>query len=189
MSRSAAFALLALSFTTVLWSADYALDPTHSSASFRIKHLYVSSVLGRFNDMAGTITYDPAEAAKCAVAITIKATSVDTGTPARDEHLRGAEFFAATQHPTLTFTSRAWKKTADDRYEISGDFSLHGVSKPITVTAEKTGEGKGMKGEPRLGFETTFTIKRSDYGMTTMVGPVADEVKITLTVEAAGLAK
>lgn len=165
-------------------AVDYAIDASHSTAAFAISHMAVSTTRGRFNDLAGTISYDAANVAKNAVKVAIKTTSVDTGNTKRDEHLRKDDFFDVAKHPDMTFTSTVWKKGATNgTYEISGEFSLHGVTKPITITATKTGSGTDPWGNERIGFETAFTIKRSDYGMTANSLMVGDEVKITFAAE------
>ena len=159
----------------------YAVDAVHSSAMFRIKHLGVSFARGRFNDIGGTITLGP-DGGK--VAVTIKTASVDTANEARDKHLRSADFFSTDEFPEMSFASTSFKKVDDDTFEISGDFTLHGVTKPLTITAELTGTGKDNKQKPIAGFETEFVIKRSDYNMRTGVPFIADEVRVTLSIEA-----
>jgi polyisoprenoid-binding protein YceI len=167
-----------------LQAADYAIDGAHSTAAFAISHMAVSTTRGRFNDIAGTIAYDAADVARNAVTVAIKTTSVDTGNQKRDDHLRNADFFDVAKHPEMTFASTAWKKgAADGTYEITGNFTLHGVTKAITITATRTGAGTDPWGNERIGFETAFAIKRSDYGMTAHSLMVGDEVKITFAAE------
>jgi polyisoprenoid-binding protein YceI len=168
------------------FAADYAIDGVHSSAAFKIKHLLISNVSGHFNKVEGVISYDVANPTANKVAVTIAADSVDTSNEKRDSHLKGPDFFEVAKYPTLSFTSTSWKPTGTDTFEVAGTFTLHGVSKPITVTVTKTGEGKGFQGESRIGFETAFTIKRSDYGMTGYSAAVGDDVKIEFTTEAVG---
>lgn len=162
----------------------FTIDGAHSSAEFRIRHLGVSNVSGRFNDIAGTITIDEKDETKNAVEVTIKAESIDTANEARDKHLRNADFFDVEKFPTLSFKSKTFKKTGEGKYEITGDFTMHGVTKEIKVEAEKIGDGKGRNGEALIGFETEFKINRTDYGMNTSTTLIGDEVKITVAVEA-----
>ncbi len=160
----------------------YAVDAVHSTAMFRIKHLGVSFARGRFNDIAGTISLGP-DGGK--VAVTIKTASVDTANEARDKHLRTADFFSTDEFPEMSFVSTSFKKIDEDTFEVSGDFTLHGVTKPLTVTAELTGTGKDNKQKPIAGFETEFVIKRSEFDMGKMVPFIGDEVRVTLSIEAA----
>ena len=161
----------------------FGVDPVHSTALFRIKHLGTSYTHGRFNDVSGSIVTDP-DLAKSSVEIVIKAESVDTHLEKRDQHLRSADFLNVKEFPTITFKSREVKSAGADAFDVTGDLTLHGVTKPLTIRVEKTGSGKDMKGNELIGFETVFTVKRSDFGMDYMVGPVGDEVRMTLAVEA-----
>lgn len=162
----------------------FKIDTVHSSAIFRIKHLDTAFFWGRFNDIAGTVAWDPASPEAAAFDVTIKTASVDTKNGARDTHLKGPEFFDAKQFPTLTFKSKSVKKGDDKMLEVSGDLTMHGVTKPLTAKIEMTGSGKGMNGQSLVGFETTFNVKRSDFGMNKMVGPVGDDVRIIVSLEA-----
>jgi polyisoprenoid-binding protein YceI len=161
----------------------YQVDPVHSSNTFRIKHMNVAYFHGRFNDMAGTFVFDDADPAKCSFDVQVKVDSVDTNNAGRDKHLKSAELFDAEKFPQITFKSTSVKKAGDQTYDVTGDLTLHGVTKPITVKIERTGAGPGMKGEYRSGCETTFEIKRSDYGMKAMIGPLGDEVHLTVSLE------
>lgn len=177
-----AFVVLLILSTTA--SAEtYAVDPAHSSIVFRIKHLDISYVYGRFNNVSGMIQFDPAADDRNAVEMAVSATDVDTGNSKRDAHLKGADFFNSDEHKAVSFKSKSFKKKTENTYEISGDLTLLGITKPITVTALKTGEGKDPWGGFRIGFETTFGIKRSDFRMTNMIGSVGDDVHITVSIE------
>jgi polyisoprenoid-binding protein YceI len=181
------FALL-LSFTILLAFAaqsraeTYKVDPVHSSAVFRIQHANIGYVWGRFNDPAGTFTLDLADPPKSSFNIELQVANVDTHNDKRDGHLKSPDFFNAKQFPTLTFKSTKIEGSGDV-YKVTGDLTLHGVTKPITVEFKKGPDGKGQKGEVRGGGETRFTIKRSDYGMTFMTGPLGDDVNIILSLE------
>src|SRR5262249_11217423 len=100
-----------------------------------------------------------------------------------DQHLKGPDFFNVKQFPTMSFKSSKMKAVDARTYEVTGDLTLHGVTRPVTVTLERIGTAKGMGGETRTGFETTFTIKRSDFGMKYMIPAVGDEVKVIVAVE------
>ncbi|NJL71733.1 MAG: polyisoprenoid-binding protein [Candidatus Competibacteraceae bacterium] len=176
---AALFAVLAPLAT----AASYEIDAAHSTALFRINHLGFSFTYGTFSEVTGTIAFD-AEAPEAAkVDVAIKTASIDTQVTARDEHLRGEDFLDAAKYPEMSFKSTAWKKVDDSTFAITGDFTLHGVTKSITVEMKKIGQGKGMKGEERIGFEGSFTIKRSDYGMDKMLPGVGDEVNIVFGTE------
>jgi len=160
----------------------FKIDPVHSSVLFSIKHLGVTDFYALFNDMSGTVTFDKADPAKSSVELTVPVESLNSRNPKRDQHLKSPDFFNAKQFPTLSFKSKK-VEASGDIYKISGDFTLHGVTKPITIEFKKGAEGKGMEGEVRGGGETRFTIKRSNYGMTFMQGALGDEVNIIVSVE------
>lgn len=175
-------ALIALSAGAAADS--YAIDPVHASLVFRIKHLGVANFYGMFTEMSGAYDYDPEKPETNRIEVTVKTASVSTANEARDKHLRSADFFDAEQHPEMRFVSREWKKTEDQHYEVTGDLTLLGVTKPVTVKVEFSGEGEGMKGEFRTGFEATFKIRRSEFGMTKYLPIVlGDEVRLILSVE------
>ena len=160
----------------------FKIDPVHSSVLFSIKHLGVTDFYALFKDISGTVTFDKADPAKSAVTLTVPVESLDSRNPKRDQHLKSPDFFNAKQFPMLSFKSKKVEATGDT-YKITGDFTLHGVTKPITIEFKKGPEGKGMEGEVRGGGETRFTIKRSDYGMTFMQGALGDDVNIIVSVE------
>jgi polyisoprenoid-binding protein YceI len=165
-------------------AGSFNVDPVHSSVVFRIKHMNTAYFYGQFTDLSGTIAFDEAKPDASSMDLTLKMDSVDTHAKGRDDHLKSATFFNAAEIPTATFKSTAWKSAGENAFDVTGDLTLHGVKKSITVKVEKTGSGKGQKGEDLVGFETSFTVKRSDYGMTQMVGPIGDEVKLMISIEA-----
>ncbi len=188
--RSATRYLTALAATAALLAAvpafaadTYDLDPVHCTFLFKIKHMGVSYTYGRFNESSGTFTLDAENPANNQIAVEVKTASIDTAVEARDKHLRSPEFFNVEAFPTMSFESTSFKKIDDTHFEVTGDLTIHGVTKSITTTAEFVGIAKGMKGETRAGLETTFTIDRTDFGMDTMVGPVGAEVELTVSVE------
>jgi len=161
----------------------FKVDPVHSFLLLKVQHLGAGFAWGRFADLAGTITIDPADPSKDAVDLTVKTATIDTGNAKRDEHLRSPDFFNVKQFPEITFKSTKVTKIDDKTLEVTGNFTILGVTKPATATLAITGSGKGMQGEERMGFESNFTLKRTDYGMNFMVGPLSDEVKVFLDVE------
>ncbi len=171
---------------TVAVADEYKIDPVHSSAVFKVNHLGASNVYGMMPNVTGTLSFDEGDASKNAIDISVDATSVSTFNTGRDKHLSGPDFFNSKQFPAITFKSKSWKKAGDKAYEITGDFTMLGVTKEITVTAEHIGYGKNRGGEDLTGFESTFTIDRTDYGMNYGVaeqGGVGKDVTITLAFE------
>lgn len=160
----------------------YKIDPVHSSVGFSALHLGVTNFYGRFNDIAGTVVFDQEDPAKSSVDLSVPVESLDTHNDKRNQHLKSPDFFNAKQFPVITFKSNKVEASGDS-YKISGDFTLHGVTKPVTVDFKKGGEGKGMQGETRAGGETRFTIKRSEFGMSFMPGAIGDEITVLLSLE------
>jgi polyisoprenoid-binding protein YceI len=160
----------------------YAADPVHSSLVYRVKHMNAAYFWGRFNNITGSFSIDEANPAQCQFEFQVKADSVDTGNPKRDQHLKSPDFFNVVQFPTIGFKSQSVAKSGDG-YEVVGDLTLHGVTKPVTVKVVPTGKGKGPGGQPVAGIEATLMLKRTDFGMSNMVGPLGDEVWVTVGVE------
>jgi polyisoprenoid-binding protein YceI len=160
----------------------YKVDPVHSSNVFCIRHLNVANFYGRFDEAAGTFVLND-DATKDAFDVTIKVASIDTHNDGRDKHLKSDAFFDVEKYPDITFKSTAVKKEGASALAVTGDLTLHGTTKPITTTVTLIGSGPGMKGEFRAGFETTFTIKRSEYGVSALPGALGEDVKITVSVE------
>ncbi len=162
----------------------YKVDPVHSSVVFRVKHLNVGIIYGRFNYLQGTIVVDEKNPERSSVELTIRTESIDTGNKDRDDHLRSPDFFNAKQFPVITFKSTQVRQLKANLYEVKGNLSLRGVTRPITIRVERIGVGKGMKGEWRIGFHTTFQIKRSNFNMTYMLNGISDEVMLMVGIEA-----
>lgn len=174
---------------TALLGADTAattwmVDPTHSGLSFRIRHLDTSWFHGRFNALSGTVVFDADKPTASSVQFEVEAASVDTANADRDEHLRGPDFFNAKVNPKISFKSSKVAKDAKDKFTVTGTLSLHGVDKEVSFQADFTGSGKNMQGKEIAGFETMFTIKRSDFGITTYPDALGDEVKLHVAIEA-----
>jgi polyisoprenoid-binding protein YceI len=175
--------LCSLAFALCASGADtYKVDPVHSSVVFSIKHFGVTDFYGDFKQISGTVTFDAADPSKSSVELTVPVESLDSRNEKRDQHLKSPDFFNAKQFPALTFKSNKIERTGDS-YKVSGDLTIHGVTKPITVDFKKGADGKGGQGETRGGGETRFTIKRSDYDMKFMTGPLGDDVNIILSLE------
>ena len=181
---AATFAALSLVASTPASAAPQTLsiDNVHSYLIFRVKHMDAGYAYGRFNTFKGTITFDEAAPASCGVKVEVDVDSIDTGVENRDKHLKGPDYFNTAQFPKMTFESTAVQKTGDD-YEVSGNLTLHGVTKPATVKMTKTGQGS-MRGKTIIGFEGTLAIKRSEFGMVDKNPGLGDEVKMTISIEA-----
>jgi polyisoprenoid-binding protein YceI len=161
----------------------FQFDKVHSLMGFRIRHI-VTKVEGRFRDFEGIIALDRANPAASRVELTIQAASIDTSNETRDKDLRSPNYFDAEKYPTITFKSSKVEAKGADLYDVTGDFTLHGVTKTIHVPVKHTGFGTMGKTE-KAGFEVALPIKRSEYGVgganTTVVG---DDVEINIQVEA-----
>jgi polyisoprenoid-binding protein YceI len=177
--------LMAAAFALPAAAADsYTVDPSHTYPNFEINHLGFSTMHGRFGATTGKIALDTA-AKSGSIDITIDATSIDTGHAKRDTHLKSEEFFNVGKFPTLAYKSTKLKFDGDKLTGADGELTLLGVTKPVSlaVTAFKCGPHP-MNKKPMCGANATATIKRSDFGLSTYVPAVSDEVKISIEVEA-----
>ena len=181
-ARILAIAALATILAVPAIAATFKVDAVHSSVMFRVKHANTSFAYGRFNDISGSFTLDEANSGASAFDFSVKVDSIDTASAARDGHLKGTDFFNSKQFPTITFKSKKVSSTAKGIYDVDGDLTLHGVTKPIAIKIEHTGTSQ-MKGATIAGIETTFKIKRSDFGMKNMLNMLGDEVTITVSSE------
>lgn len=179
---------IALALAHASAAEKFEIDPVHSTIGFKVKHLF-SYVTGRFNEVQGTISADAAKPDDSSVEVKIATKSVNTANEKRDTHLRSPDFFDAEKFPDMTFKSKKVARTGDDTADVTGDFTLHGVTKEVVLKAKFLGKGKGMTGGLQTGWEARTTIKRSDYGLvwnkviegTAVVG---DEIEIDLLIEA-----
>jgi len=161
-------------------------DPAHSEVDFSISHLTISHVHGRFGHVTATVTLDEGDIAKSSVSATIDVTGVDTGEEARNNHLKTDSFFDVAKFPTATFVSTGVSKTADGGLSIAGNLTLHGVTKPVLLTAEgPTGPVPGMDHKQHSGFSATTTISRSAFGIGNSFpsGAIGDDVKLSIDLD------
>ncbi|MHC4958432.1 MAG: YceI family protein [Planctomycetota bacterium] len=158
------------------------VDGHHSSIVFKVGYFNASNFYGRFNRVKGSVVTN--DDGVGSIDLTVDAGSVDTGIADRDKHLKSPDFFNTKQFPVITFKSDSVKAAGGDKYTATGTLTLHGVSKEITVDFTRVGRGKGRKGESRTGFDANFTLKRSDYGMKFMVGPLSDEITLMISLAA-----
>ncbi|MBI5067942.1 MAG: YceI family protein [Deltaproteobacteria bacterium] len=176
---------LALSAPATAWK----LDPSHSTVGFSVKHLVISQARGEFSRYTGTVTLDEADVSRSRVEASIEAASVDTRNADRDGHLRSPDFFDVAKYPTITFASTQVEKRGADRLAVTGNLTLHGVTRPVTLDVSLTPEVKGLYGETRRGFTATGKISRKDFGLTwnklIEAGPaLGDEVTLSFELEA-----
>ena len=175
-----------LSAATGTWT----IDPTHSVIGFSVRHAMVAKVRGRFGAFSGSLTVDGANPAASKAELTIEAASIDTQTADRDAHLKSPDFLDVEQFLTLTFVSTGIKATDDDEFVVTGDLTIHGVTKPVSIEVEYNGVGGDPWGNTRIGFEGKTTISRKDFGLTWNVALeaggilVGDDIKIELDIEA-----
>ena len=175
-------AAILLCVTRFASANEYEIDPTHSFVEFRIKHLGYSWLHGRFNDISGTFKHDPAKPGENRIDVVIDAASVDTNHAERDKHLRSEDFLAVDEHPEATFTATSYVGTASSGL-LTGDLTLRGVTKPVTIEVRKIGEGPDPWGGHRAGFEGRVEIVRRDFDIAYDLGPVSETVELTLGIE------
>jgi polyisoprenoid-binding protein YceI len=177
--------VLSVAFSSGVFADELKADPVHSFVVFDVHHLGAGYVYGTFGGPSGTVNYDPADASKTSFDLSVETGSIDTRNKNRDKDLKGPDYFDAKQFSTMTFKSTSVTKTGDNKMDVTGDLTLKGVTKSITVPMEMTGTGKGMQGETRTGFRTVFKINRTDFGVSTAPETViGNEVEIVVAIEA-----
>ena len=194
MIRRLALATALVLVAAPLCATTYTLEPDYTQGVLRWSHLGFSNPSAQFGQAQGTLEFDPANPARASVMVTIPLSSLNTGVPALDEHLRSEDFFEVAKFPTATFLStKVERGVGKDRLKVTGDLSLHGVTRPVTldVTVLKVGSNPRTQ-LPTVGFEATTTLKRSDFGLGAYVPQVGDEIRMQITsqgVEAKGYAE
>ncbi|MBL4698052.1 MAG: YceI family protein [Phycisphaerales bacterium] len=175
-----------------LRSRTYEVDPVHTNVLFKIRHGSVSNFYGRFNTVEGTIEFDKLHIERSSMSFTVQTGSVDTNSRTRDGHIKGADFFNARQFPEATFTSTSIEEIGEGEYKLIGEFTLQGKTVTIEANMHDIRTGK-FRDFDVLGVEATFTLKRSDFGITKYLdaknpemGPLGDVVEITVAIEAVG---
>jgi polyisoprenoid-binding protein YceI len=170
---------------SALPSLEYKIDPAHSMVIFKVLNGDVSFVYGRFNDISGTVSIDNRDEPKeLAIKAEVEAKSVDTNDKKRDKHLKKEDFLDVKQFKKITFETKKNKRLEDGKFELTGDLTLLGETHPLTVVFEVTGVKKLGIGKYTIGGEATFTIKRSEFGMDKMPEEIADEVTVTVSIQA-----
>lgn len=182
---------LSLAVPAVAGASTWDIDPAHSTAEFGVKHMMVSTVKGSFGKVTGTVTLDDKDATKSQVDVTIDATSINTNEPKRDAHLKSPDFFDVAKYPTITFRSTKIAKAGKNKFKVTGDLNMHGVSKAVTLEVDgPTPPYKNMMGQMTRGAVVTGKIDRKDWGLSwnkpleaaggVLVG---DDVKIEINAE------
>ena len=168
----------------------YTIDPAHSVADFKVRHLMVSNVRGEFSGVSGTVQYDPANPAQSKLEATIDVNTIQTRDAQRDAHLKSADFFDVEKFPHITFISKKVVKTGDEEYKVTGDLAIHGVTREVTLDVEgPTPEAKDPWGNVKIGASAKTKINRKDFGLVWNVGLetggvlVGEEVQIHLDLE------
>lgn len=164
----------------------YTIDPVHSNVGFTIRH-FVSKVSGSFTKVSGTIAVDRDNLEKSTVEASIAVASVNTSNEKRDGHLQSPDFFDVAKFGTITFKSTSWKKTGEDTFDVTGNLTIHGVTKEVVLKTKLLGFGPGMGGAELSGWEVSTTLNKADFGVNgpAMLGKaLGDEVAVTINVEA-----
>ena len=167
----------------------YEIDQAHSLVEFSVKHMMVTTVKGRFKQFSGVVKIDEANPAASEVDVTIDVASIDTGAEPRDNHLRSADFFDAQKYPTITFKSTKVEPKGNEKYHVTGDLTIHGVTKPHTLEVTREGQTTNMQGKQLQAFSLNTKISRKEFGLEWNVALesggwlVADEVKISVEAE------
>ncbi|MCB1782512.1 MAG: polyisoprenoid-binding protein [Alphaproteobacteria bacterium] len=162
----------------------YTLDPTHTAITFHIDHFGFSKPSGKFMDVSGQVVLDEENPAASSVSVTIPVADVNTGVAKLDEHLKTADFFDVAQFPTAEFKSTSVELTGESTAKVHGDLTLHGVTKPVTLDVTLNKLAENMFKKQTAGFTASTTIKRSDFGITTYLPNLGDEIALNIESEA-----
>lgn len=187
MSRIPALALAAALLASPAAFAepvDYVVDHSHARLGFTVNHLGYSTVHGQFGEFDATVVIDEEAPENSKVDVTVKAASLDTNWDPRDKHLRSPDFFNVEAFPELTFTSKSVEKVDDDTVKVTGDFTLLGVTKPVTIEFDVNKSAPNpMSGVQTIGLSGKTTITRSEFGMETYVPAISDEIPVIIDLE------
>lgn len=171
-------------------STTWTLDPVHSVAEFKVRHMMISNVKGQFTGLTGVLALDEQDIARSSVQATIDASTINTREAQRDVHLKSADFFDVEHFPTLSFTSKQVRRTGDNELAVTGDLVIHGITRQVMFEVEgPTAAGKDPWGNTRIGLSATTKINRKDFGLTWNTALetggilVGEDVAITLDLE------
>lgn len=183
LAATLATALLLPGLATAVEKYVIDTEGAHAFVQFRVKHLGYSWLYGRFNEFSGTFTYDEDDPSSSRVEVLIKTASIDSNHAERDKHLRNEDFLDVKTYPEARFKSTSYKETGINKAVLTGDLTLRGITRPITIQVQKIGNGPDPWGGYRRGFEGTTTIALRDFGIDFNLGPAARDVELTLSVE------
>jgi polyisoprenoid-binding protein YceI len=175
--------------TTTNATSTWTVDSAHAEVGFAVRHLMIATVRGRFGAVQGTVVVDEADPSKSKIDVTVDTTSIDTRQEMRDNHLRSADFLDVANHPNLHFVSTSIEGDITDSFTITGDLTIRGTTRPVTLDATFQGRGLDPWGSERMGFEAKGKLNRKDYGLTWNQAleaggvTVGDEVKLSIDVE------
>jgi polyisoprenoid-binding protein YceI len=174
-----------LACATSVQAADYTIDPTHSHINFVIDHLGFAKIVGLFSDFSGTLSFDATNVSASKLSVTIRTDSLETQFAPRDKDLKGADWFNTTEFPEMTYVGSVFLKKDEHSGMVAGKLTLHGTTKPVTlnVVVNKVGQNPLDKINS-AGFSARGTLKRSDFGMKTFLGPIGDDVDLIIEIEA-----
>ena len=177
-------AALALTASAAAQATTWQIDPNHTAAQFSVRHLGISTVRGAFTKVSGSVTYDPTNPGKTVIDVTIDANSVDTRVERRDNDLRSPNFFDAAKFPTLTFKSKHTEANGAGRLKVTGNLTIHGVTKEVVLEVEGPSEPmKDPRGNQHMGASASTKINRQDFGVSADKGMVGDDISIMIDVE------
>lgn len=175
---------------TTAQATTWKIDPSHTTVEFVAKHMMITNVRGKFPEVEGTIVYNEQDITKSSVEATIQVATVTTGSEARDNHLRSGDFFLIEEYPTITFKSTRIEPKSEDEYNVTGDLTIRGVTKEVTLNTTFEGRNVSPWGAQAIGFAATTTINRKDFGVNWNVAMetggvlVGDKIKLDLNIEA-----
>jgi polyisoprenoid-binding protein YceI len=190
ISKTALVIAVAIALPALANADTWHIDPAHTNVEFTVRHMMISNIKGQFQKTSGTITVDGNDPASAKIDATIDASSIDTRVEKRDAHLKSPDFLDVAKYPSITFKSTKVEADGPNKWKVTGDLTLHGVTKPVVLEVESSGPPIKVMGNTRAGASATTKIKRSDFGLTwnkvlesggVMVG---DEVAISIDVEA-----
>lgn len=184
-SRTLFLLIIWLLSSTALFADNYRIDTegAHASINFKIKHLGYSWLTGRFNQFKGGFSYDPRNPAKTYIEVSVKTASVDTAHAERDKHLRGRKYLYTQKYPEAIFVSTGYKQTSKTTGQLTGNLTLHGISKSVSMRIKQIGAGKDPWGGFRRGFETELKIRLHDFGIRHDLGPASEELTLVIYIE------
>jgi len=183
MKKFFVLAVLACASLCIAETQTWQIDPNHTASQFSVRHLGISTVRGQFMKTTGTVTYDPADVSKTQMDVTIDASSVDTRVQMRDNDLRSPHFLEVEKYPTITFKSKKTESAGQGKLKVTGDLTIHGVTKEVVLDVDGPSAPTAAMGGIRMGAEATTKINRKDFGVNGAPGVVGDDIQITLDVE------